>query len=623
MATIIGGASHRHCTPPFLASTMRTTYCGFVSETLMDQTVTLMGWAHRRRDHGGVIFIDLRDREGLVQIVCDPDRPDMFKTAEGVRNEFCLKVVGKVRARPAGTENANLVSGKIEVLCHELEVLNPSVTPPFQLDDENLSETVRLTHRVLDLRRPAMQKNLMLRYRVAMEVRRYLDEHGFVDIETPMLTKSTPEGARDYLVPSRVHDGQFFALPQSPQLFKQLLMVAGFDRYYQITKCFRDEDLRADRQPEFTQIDIETSFLNEQEIRDMFEGMIRHVFRKAMDVELGKYPVMTYGDAMFRFGSDKPDLRVKLEFTELTEVMKDVDFKVFSGPANAAGGRVVALRVPGGAALSRGDIDGHTEFVKIYGAKGLAWIKVNDIAAGQNGGDLRSGLQSPIVKNIHDTALKAILERTGAQTGDLIYFGADKAKVVNDAIGALRSKIGHSEFGRSTGLFEERWAPLWVVDFPMFEHDEDENRWNAVHHPFTAPKDGHEDYMDTDPGRCVAKAYDMVLNGWELGGGSVRIHRAEVQSKVFKALNISSEDAKVKFGFLLDALQYGAPPHGGLAFGLDRLVTLMTGAESIRDVIAFPKTQRAQCLLTGAPSNVDEKQLRELHIRLRNAQAAV
>jgi aspartyl-tRNA synthetase len=601
---------------------MRTTYCGFVSETLMDQTVTLMGWAHRRRDHGGVIFIDLRDREGLVQIVCDPDRPDMFKTAEGVRNEFCLKVVGKVRARPAGTENANLVSGKIEVLCHELEVLNPSVTPPFQLDDENLSETVRLTHRVLDLRRPAMQKNLMLRYRVAMEVRRYLDEHGFVDIETPMLTKSTPEGARDYLVPSRVHDGQFFALPQSPQLFKQLLMVAGFDRYYQITKCFRDEDLRADRQPEFTQIDIETSFLNEQEIRDMFEGMIRHVFRKAMDVELGEYPVMTYGDAMFRFGSDKPDLRVKLEFTELTEVMKDVDFKVFSGPANAAGGRVVALRVPGGAALSRGDIDGHTEFVKIYGAKGLAWIKVNDIAAGQNGGDLRSGLQSPIVKNIHDTALKAILERTGAQTGDLIYFGADKAKVVNDAIGALRLKIGHSEFGRSAGLFEDRWAPLWVVDFPMFEHDEDENRWNAVHHPFTAPKDGHEDYMDTDPGRCVAKAYDMVLNGWELGGGSVRIHRAEVQSKVFKALNISSEDAKVKFGFLLDALQYGAPPHGGLAFGLDRLVTLMTGAESIRDVIAFPKTQRAQCLLTGAPSNVDEKQLRELHIRLRNAQAA-
>ena len=602
---------------------MRSEYCGLVTEALLGQTVTLCGWVNRRRDHGGVIFVDLRDREGYVQVVCDPDRAEMFARAEGLRNEYCVQVRGLVRARPEGTTNDNLRSGKVEVLCHELTVLNPSVTPPFQLDDDNLSETTRLTHRVLDLRRPYMQNNLRLRYRVAMEVRRYLDEHGFVDIETPMLTKSTPEGARDYLVPSRVHDGQFFALPQSPQLFKQLLMVAGFDRYYQITKCFRDEDLRADRQPEFTQIDIETSFLNEQEIRDMFEGMIRHVFRKAMDVELGKYPVMTYGDAMFRFGSDKPDLRVKLEFTELTEVMKDVDFKVFSGPANAAGGRVVALRVPGGAALSRGDIDGHTEFVKIYGAKGLAWIKVNDIAAGQNGGDLRSGLQSPIVKNIHDTALKAILERTGAQTGDLIYFGADKAKVVNDAIGALRLKIGHSEFGRSTGLFEERWAPLWVVDFPMFEHDEDENRWNAVHHPFTAPKDGHEDYMDTDPGRCVAKAYDMVLNGWELGGGSVRIHRAEVQSKVFKALNISSEDAKVKFGFLLDALQYGAPPHGGLAFGLDRLVTLMTGAESIRDVIAFPKTQRAQCLLTGAPSNVDEKQLRELHIRLRNAQAAV
>jgi len=437
-----------------------------------------------------------------------------------------------------------------------------------------------------------------------------------------MLTKSTPEGARDYLVPSRVHDGQFFALPQSPQLFKQLLMVSGFDRYYQITKCFRDEDLRADRQPEFTQIDIETSFLNEQEIRDMFEGMIRHVFRKAMNVELGEYPVMTYADTMFRFGSDKPDLRVKMEFTEITDVMKDVDFKVFSSPANAAGGRVVALRVPGGAALSRGDIDGHTEFVKIYGAKGLAWIKVNDVSAGQSGADVRVGLQSPIVKNIHDAALKAILERTGAKSGDLLYFGADKAKVVNDAIGSLRLKIGLSDFGREHGLFEDRWAPLWVVEFPMFEHDEEENRWNAVHHPFTAPKDGHEDYMDTDPGRCVAKAYDMVLNGWELGGGSVRIHRAEVQSKVFKALNISATDARVKFGFLLDALQYGAPPHGGLAFGLDRLVTLMTGAESIRDVIAFPKTQRAQCLLTGAPSQVDEKQLRELHIRLRNSQAA-
>ncbi len=595
---------------------MRTTYCGLVSDKLMGETVTLMGWAHRRRDHGGVIFIDLRDREGLVQIVCDPDRADMFKTAEGVRNEFCLKIVGKVRARPAGTENSNLVSGKVEVLCHELEVLNASVTPPFQLDDDNLSETVRLTHRVLDLRRPAMQKNLMLRYRVAMEVRQFLDAHGFVDIETPMLTKSTPEGARDYLVPSRVHDGQFFALPQSPQLFKQLLMVAGFDRYYQITKCFRDEDLRADRQPEFTQIDIETSFLTEEEIRAMFEGMIRSVFKNAIGVELPVYPVMTYADAMFKYGSDKPDLRVKLQFTELTEVMKDVDFKVFSTPATTPGGRVVALRVPGGADMSRGEIDGYTEFVKIYGAKGLAWVKVNDVAKG------REGLQSPIVKNLHDAAIAEILARTGACNGDLIFFGADKAKVVNDAIGALRIKIGHSEFGKSHGLFDDVWAPLWVVDFPMFEYDDGEDRWNACHHPFTSPKDGHEELMTTNPGACVAKAYDMVLNGWELGGGSVRIHRAEVQAKVFEALKISPEEQRIKFGFLLDALQYGAPPHGGLAFGLDRLITLMTKAESIRDVIAFPKTQRAQCLLTGAPSNVDEKQLRELHIRLRNAQPA-
>ena len=600
---------------------MRTTYCGLVSETLLGQTVTLMGWAHRRRDHGGVIFIDLRDREGLVQIVCDPDRADTFKTAEDVRNEFCLKIVGKVRARPAGTENSNLVSGKIEVLAHELEVLNPSVTPPFQLDDENLSETVRLTHRVLDLRRPQMQRNMMLRYRVAMEIRKFLDANGFIDIETPMLTKSTPEGARDYLVPSRVHDGMFFALPQSPQLFKQLLMVAGFDRYYQITKCFRDEDLRADRQPEFTQIDIETSFLDEEEIRAITEGMVRTVFRKALGVELPVYVQLTYGEAMHRYGSDKPDLRVKLEFTELTDVMRDVDFKVFSGPANAKGGRVAALRVPGGGeaqgGLSRGEIDAYTEFVKIYGAKGLAWIKVNDAGKG------REGLQSPVVKNLHDGAIAEIIARTGARNGDLIFFGADKAKVVNDALGALRVKVGHSEFGRNSGLFEDRWAPVWVVDFPMFEYDEEAKRWSAVHHPFTAPKDGHEDLMDTDPGACIAKAYDMVLNGWELGGGSVRIHRAEVQSKVFTALNISPEDAKVKFGFLLDALQYGAPPHGGLAFGLDRLVTMMAKAESIRDVIAFPKTQRAQCLLTGAPSVVDEGQLRDLHIRLRNPQAGV
>ncbi|MCP5272743.1 MAG: aspartate--tRNA ligase [Burkholderiaceae bacterium] len=595
---------------------MRTTYCGLVSETLMGQTVTLMGWAHRRRDHGGVIFIDLRDREGLVQIVCDPDRAEMFAAAEDVRNEFCLKIVGKVRARPAGTENTNLTSGKVEVLCHELEVLNPSVTPPFMLDDEHLSETTRLTHRVLDLRRPAMQKNLMLRYKVAMEVRKYLDEQGFIDVETPMLTKSTPEGARDYLVPSRVHDGQFFALPQSPQLFKQLLMVAGFDRYYQITKCFRDEDLRADRQPEFTQIDIETSFLGEEEIRAITEGMVRQVFRRALGVELPVYQQLTYAEAMHRYGSDKPDLRVKLQFTELTDVMKTVDFKVFSGPATAKGGRVAALRVPGGAEMSRGEIDAYTEFVKIYGAKGLAWIKVNDMGKG------RDGLQSPVVKNLHDAALEQTLARTGARNGDLIFFGADKAKVVNDALGALRVKIGHSEFGRTHGLFEDVWAPLWVVDFPMFEHDEEADRWVAVHHPFTAPKDGHEDLMDTDPGACVAKAYDMVLNGWELGGGSVRIHRAEVQKKVFDALKITPEDAQVKFGFLLDALQYGAPPHGGLAFGLDRLVTLMTKAESIRDVIAFPKTQRAQCLLTGAPGPVDEKQLRELHIRLRNPAAA-
>lgn len=591
---------------------MRTTYSGLVSEKLLGQTVTLTGWAHRRRDHGGVIFIDLRDREGLVQVVFDPDRAETFATAEGVRNEFCLQITGLVRARPVGTENANLTSGKIEVLAQELVVLNPSVTPPFQIDDENLSETTRLTHRVLDLRRPYMQKNLMLRYRVAMEARKFLDEHGFVDIETPMLTKSTPEGARDYLVPSRVHDGHFFALPQSPQLFKQLLMVAGFDRYYQITKCFRDEDLRADRQPEFTQIDIETSFLGEQDIRDMFEGMIRHVFQKALGVDLGKYPVMKYADAMHRYGSDKPDLRVKLEFTELTDVMADVDFKVFSTPATTKGGRVVALRIPGGGEMSRGEIDGYTEFVKIYGAKGLAWIKVNDASKG------REGLQSPIVKNLHDAAIAEILKRTAAASGDLIFFGADKSKVVNDAIGALRIKIGHSEFGKSKGLFEDRWAPLWVVDFPMFEFDEEGDRWNAVHHPFTAPKDGHEDLMDTDPEKCIAKAYDMVLNGWELGGGSIRIHRAEVQSKVFSALKIGPEEAQEKFGFLLDALQYGAPPHGGLAFGLDRLVTLMTKAESIRDVIAFPKTQRAQDLLTHAPSTVDEKQLRELHIRLRN-----
>ncbi len=594
---------------------LRSQYCGQVTEALLGQTVSLCGWVQRRRDHGGVIFIDLRDREGIVQVVCDPDRAAMFATAEGLRNEFCVQVQGLVRPRPAGTENEGMASGKIEVLCHDITVLNASVTPPFQLDDDNLSETTRLTHRVLDLRRPQMQHNLKLRYRVAMAVRRFLDAQGFIDIETPMLTKSTPEGARDYLVPSRVHDGEFFALPQSPQLFKQMLMVSGFDRYYQITKCFRDEDLRADRQPEFTQIDCETSFLNEQEIRDLFETMIRGVFKDVLGVELANpYPVMAYSEAMARFGSDKPDLRVKMEFTELTDVMGDVDFKVFSGPATTPGGRVVALRVPGGGAMPRSEIDAYTEFVKIYGAKGLAWIKVNDIAKG------RDGLQSPIVKNLHDAAIAAILARSGAQNGDLLFFGADKSKIVADAIGALRVKIGHSEFGKGHGLFDNVWKPLWVVDFPMFEFDEDNQRWSAVHHPFTAPKDGHEELMDTAPEKCIAKAYDMVLNGWEIGGGSVRIHRAEVQSKVFSALKIGPDEARAKFGFLLDALQYGAPPHGGIAFGLDRIVTMMTGAQSIRDVIAFPKTQRAQCLLTNAPSPVDEKQLKELHIRLRNPQ---
>lgn len=589
---------------------MRTHYCGLVTASDLDQTVTLCGWAHRRRDHGGVIFIDLRDREGLVQVVCDPDRPEMFKAAESIRNEFVLRIVGKVRRRPEGTTNANMKSGEIEVLCSDIEVLNPAATPPFQLDDENLSENVRLTHRVIDLRRPQMQKNMMLRYKVAMAFRRFLDANGFIDIETPMLTKSTPEGARDYLVPSRVHDGQFFALPQSPQLFKQLLMVAGFDRYYQITKCFRDEDLRADRQPEFTQVDVETSFLSEAEITAIMEEMIRTVFREALSVELpNPFPRMSYAEAMSRFGSDKPDLRVTLELSEITDVVRNVAFKVFSGPANSPDGRVAALRIPGGAGMSRGEIDGYTEFVKIYGAKGLAYIKIND-ASKLN----EEGLQSPIVKNLDESSLREIMARTGAQSGDLVFFGADKAKVVNDALGALRVKIGH-EKKLTTG---DAWRPLWVVDFPMFEYDEEDKRWTACHHPFTSPKDGHEDWLETDPGKCLAKAYDLALNGWEIGGGSVRIHREEVQSKVFRALNIGVEEAQQKFGFLLDALRYGAPPHGGLAFGLDRIVTMMTGAESIRDVIAFPKTQRAQCLLTQAPSSVDEKQLRELHIRLRN-----
>jgi len=588
---------------------MRTHYCGQLSVPNLGHTISLCGWAHRRRDHGGVIFIDLRDREGLAQVVCDPDRPEMFQIAESVRNEFVLRITGRVRRRPEGTSNPNIPSGEVEVLCHEIEILNSSVTPPFQLDDENLSENVRLMHRVIDLRRPQMQKNMILRYKTARAFRRFLDDKGFIDIETPMLTKSTPEGARDYLVPSRVHAGQFFALPQSPQLFKQLLMVAGYDRYYQITKCFRDEDLRADRQPEFTQVDIETSFLGEQEIMALTEDMIRTVFKEVLNTQLpNPFPRMTHADAMARFGSDKPDLRVTLELTEVTDAVKDVAFKVFAGVANSENGRVAALRVPGGGAFTRGEIDEYTKFVSIYGAKGLAYIKVND-ATQLN----EAGLQSPIVKNLHEAALHAIIERTGAANGDIIFFGADKASIVNDALGALRNRIGH-EKNHLTGA---AWAPLWVVDFPMFEYDEEAKRWNACHHPFTSPKDEHLEFLETDPGKCLAKAYDLALNGSEVGGGSVRIHKEEVQSKVFRALNIGAEEAQLKFGFLLDALQYGAPPHGGLAFGLDRIVALMTGAESIRDVIAFPKTQRAQCLLTQAPSEVDEKQLRELHIHLR------
>ena len=592
---------------------MRSHFCGLVTKESVEQTVTLCGWVNRRRDHGGVIFLDVRDKEGLVQVVCNPDDAAMFELASSLRNEFCVKITGRVVLRDAALVNPKLPTGEIEVVCKELEILNPSVTPPFQLDEDNLSETIRLTHRVLDLRRPQMQHNMKLRYRAAMAMRKFLDANDFIDIETPMLTKSTPEGARDYLVPSRVHDGQFFALPQSPQLFKQMLMVAGFDRYYQIVKCFRDEDLRADRQPEFTQVDIETSFMTEEDIRETFEGMIRGVFKEVLNVELpNPFPVMSYANAMHLYGSDKPDMRIPLQFTELTDVMKNVEFKVFNSAANLPDGRVVALRVPNGSDISRSEIDAYTQFVGIYGARGLAYIKVNDITAG------RDGLQSPIVKNIDDASLTEILKRTGAQTGDIIFFGADRAKVVNDAIGALRLKIGHEK-----GHASKDWQPLWVVDFPMFEYDDEAKRYVACHHPFTAPKDGHEDFLSSDPGKCIAKAYDMVLNGWEIGGGSVRIHREEVQSEVFRALNIGAEEAQEKFGFLLDALQYGAPPHGGIAFGLDRIVTMMTGAESIRDVIAFPKTQRAQCLLTQAPSPVDEKQLRELHIRLRNTQATI
>ena len=584
---------------------MRTHYCGELSAALVDRVVTLCGWAHRRRDHGGVIFIDLRDREGLAQVVCDPDRAAAFAAAERVRGEYVLRVTGKVRRRPAGTVNPELRSGEIELLAHEVEILNPAAALPFQLDDENLSEMTRLSHRVIDLRREPMQRNLKLRYRTAMAVRDHLDAHGFIDIETPMLTRSTPEGARDYLVPSRVHPGEFFALPQSPQLFKQLLMVAGYDRYYQIVKCFRDEDLRADRQPEFTQIDIETSFLDERAIQDLMEGLIVQVFRDVLGVDLPQpFARLAYADALARYGVDKPDLRIPLELTELTDVMRTVDFKVFRQAAELANGRVAALKVS--AELTRKEIDDFAPFVATYGAKGLAYIKVNDRTR------IPDGLQSPIVKFLSTEVLRTVLERTRAQDGDVIFFGADKAAIVNAALGALRLKIGQDK-----NLVEKAWRPLWVLDFPLFEWDEEAKRWSAMHHPFTAPRDGHEELLESDPARAVAKAYDMVLNGWEIGGGSIRIHRAEVQQRVFKALGISEDEARAKFGFLLENLQYGAPPHGGIAFGLDRLVALMAGVDSIRDVIAFPKTQRAQDLLVHAPSPVDEKQLRELGIRLR------
>ena len=587
---------------------MRTNYCGLIDTNYLDQDVHLYGWVHRRRDHGGVIFIDLRDREGLVQIVCDPDNDHSFKIADKVRNEYVLSITGRVRSRPEGTKNEALISGAIEVLAGNIEILNTSETPPFSIDEEEPSETVRLENRVFDLRRPQMQENMKLRSRVSKFVRDYLDQQGFIDVETPFLYKSTPEGAREFLVPSRMHDGEFYALPQSPQLFKQMLMVSGFDRYYQIVKCFRDEDLRADRQPEFTQIDIETSFLSEEQIREIMESMIRDCFKTVLNVDLADpFPVMSYDEVMYKFGSDKPDLRISLEFTDVTDLMKSEEFKVFRTAADMKGGRVVALRVPGGGELSRKQIDDYTNFVGIYGAKGLAYIKVNDLSQGLD------GLQSPIIKFMSEDTVLKVIELSNASDGDLIFFGADKQSVVNDAMGALREKVG-----KDLNLRENAWRPLWVVDFPMFEHDEDADQWVARHHPFTSPKEGHEDLIEENQGQAYAKAYDMVLNGWEIGGGSVRIHKPEIQQRVFRALRITPEEQRAKFGFLLDSLKWGAPPHGGIAFGLDRIVTLMCGATSIRDVIAFPKTQRGQDLLTGAPSPVNESQLRELHIKLRN-----